>query len=100
MYEHPFYKWGYKKVVFDELGMMMAAIKRFKEDESVESGLGDFQNHMDEIDPYADREGYKRIGKYLNSLTRSFEEGLDRDSAIAQANILFRQKWGYDKVVD
>ena len=100
MYEHPFYKWGYQKVVFDDLGMMMDSIKRFKENSSLEPCLGDFKDHMDEIDPFDDGDGHRRIGAYLRSLMKSFEGGLDRQSAILQANLEFRQEWGDDKVVE
>ena len=97
--EHPFYAWGYEKVVFDNLDRMMAAIKRYKEDPGSEPGLGDFSNMMDQVDPFHDGRAGERAGVYVRWLLEGFDEGKDRDAAIGHANERYAREWGSNKVI-
>jgi len=98
MRSHPFYQWGYEKVVFDNLDRMMNALKRYMADPASEPGLGDFSSAMDQIDPFCDGKAGERIGSYIAHLLKSFDSDLDRDQAIHKANEDYAQKWGQESV--
>lgn len=96
---HPFYQWGYEKVIFDDLERMMAAFKRYKADPASEPELGDFSNKMEQVDPFQDGRAGERAGTYIRWLLEAFDQGKDRDSAMRQANEEYAADWGADKVV-
>lgn len=99
VHNHPFYQWGYEKVIFDDLDRMMAAFKIYKTDHSELPAFGDFSNHMKEVDPYADGRSGERAGTYLRWLLESTDQGNDRESALRQADKKFSQRWGKDSVI-
>jgi len=99
MRSHPFYQWGYEKVVFDDLDRMMAALKRYKADSSSEPGLGDFSPFVDQVDPFRDGKAGERIGAYIRCLLEGFDAGLDRDQVIEQANAQYAEAWGAQYVI-
>ena len=99
MRSHPFYEWGYEKVVFDNLDRLMPALKRYKADPTSEPELGDFSNRMEQVDPFHDGRGGERIGHYISYLLGAFDSGHNRDNAIRQANEQYAQMWGADKVI-
>lgn len=97
---HEFYKWGHKKIIFDDLDRMVEALKRYKENPENEPGLGDWSPYIDEIDPFRDGRGGERMGTYMRWLLESFDKGKSRDEAIQYANTLYANQWGEDKVID
>lgn len=99
MRDHPFYEWGYEKVVFDDIDRMMAALRRYKFDPASEPELGDFSHMMDQIDPFHDGRAGERVGSYIQTLVESFEAGLDRNAAMTAANERYATAWGADKVI-
>lgn len=96
---HPFYSWGYEKVIFDDLDRMMAALRRYKADPASEPQLGDHTPCLDELDPFRDGRAGRRVGSYIRWLLEAFDEGCDRSEAIQRANGRYVQQWGADKVV-
>lgn len=97
---HPFYQWGYEKMVFDNLGCLITALRRYKSDPNREPGLGDFSPVMDQLDPFRDGRAGERVGTYLRWLLEAFDKGYDREAAIGEANERYAAAWGADKVVD
>ncbi len=63
------------------------------------SGLGDWSLLFDELDPFRDGKAAERIGTYLHWLIQGFEQGLKRDTILADAAERYGQQWGYDKIV-
>jgi len=96
----PFYEWGYGKVVFDDVELMMAALRRYKADPSCEHELGNFSQKMDQIDPFCDGRASERVGTYIRSLLEALENGHDRDASIQEANMRYATIWGRDKVLN
>jgi len=96
--ETDLYAWGDRKVMFTDLSEMIAALKAYKSDPANNPGLGDWSEHLDELDPFRDGRGGERIGTYTRWLQGGFEEGLERDATIAQANRRYAGMWGEDKV--
>lgn len=99
LYSHIFYKIGYEKVVFDDIDKMMVSLKRYKENPNNEPELGDWSLHLDELDPFRDGRGGERIGTYIRCLLEVFGKGGNRDEAIRNANKLYSERWGSDKVI-
>jgi hypothetical protein len=96
---HPFYSWGYEKVIFDDLDAMMAALRRYKADPASEPDLGDHTPCLDQLDPFRDGRAGERVGSYIRWLLEAFDEGCDRTEAIRRANDQYGQQWGADKIV-
>ena len=42
--------------------------------------------------------GGERIGTYMRWLQEAFDQGLEREDAIEQANALYAESWGDDKI--
>jgi hypothetical protein len=94
---HEFYSWGYGRLVFDDLGKMMEALKKFAS--GTDEGIGDWSKYVDKLDPYHDGRGGARMGIYMKDLLDSIDSGATRDEAIGHADRSFMDKWGNDKVI-
>ena len=99
LHGHPFYRWGFQKVVFDGVDQLIDAINRFKRDRASEPDLGDHALVLDQLDPFRDGNAGRRIGEYMGWLLEAFDAGKDRDGAIAYANGRYAEQWGADKVI-
>ena len=98
--ETELYAWGENKVFFKDFDEMTAAMKSYKANPNSNPAFGDWSEHLDELDPYRDGRGGKRIGTYIRWLLESFDKGKSREEAIGNANKLFADEWGMDKVID
>ena len=98
-YEGKLYEWGHEKVIFDDIDKMMEALKRFKENPDSEPEVGDWSSHIDELDPFRDGRGADRIGTYMRWLLEGFNKGRSRDEAVEEANKLYADMWGGDKIM-
>lgn len=96
---HEFYKWGYEKIVFDDLDKMMASLKKYKENPHSNSELGDWTPYLNELDPFRDGKGGERMGTYMRWLLESFDKGKNRNEAMEYANKLYSERWGSDKII-
>jgi len=96
---HEFYKWGYEKLIFDNLDRMMESLKKYKENSQNNSELGDWSPYMDKLDPFQDGKGGERMGSYIRWLLESFDNGKNRDEAMQYANKLYAEQWGSDKII-
>ena len=72
----------------------------YKENPVFERELGDFSEHICELDPFRDGKGGERVGTYMRWLLESFDDGKKQKDAIQYANGLYAEQWGYDKVID
>ncbi len=99
-YGHPFYKWGYEKVIFDDIDKLLEALKRYKNNPDNNTELGCWSSYIDDLDPFHDGRGGERIGVYIRWLIECFDKGKNRDEAMDYANKLYADMWGRDKVID
>lgn len=99
-YFHPFYKWGYKKIIFDDLSQLMESLKQYKNNPTGEFNLGNWSSCLNLMEPFRDGRAGERIGNYLRWLLETFDRGKNRDEAVQYANKLYTHEWGEDKVVD
>jgi len=96
---HTYYEWGYGKLVFDDIDRLISDMRKYKENPSTMHDLGNWSEHINELDPFRDGRSGARIGAYTRWLLESFDNGKSRDEAIEYANRLYGQSWGEDKVV-
>ena len=77
---------------------MLSQIENYKNNPKKYQDLGDWSEHLDEIDPFRDNRGGERIGTYMRWLLESFEQGIEREENISKANRLYADSWGEDKI--
>lgn len=97
---HEFYDWGYERLIFDDIDRLIRSLKEYKQDPSKAPRLGDWSDHMEDIDPFHDSKGGQRMGTYMKSLLDGLNRGLDKDAAVDFANRLYSERWGADKIID
>jgi hypothetical protein len=97
-HEPGLYSWGENNVIFPDFDSMISALKGYKNDPSSNPRLGDWSAHLDELDPFRDMRGGERIGTYMRWLQEAFDQGLEREDVIEQANALYVEAWGEDKI--
>jgi hypothetical protein len=98
IHEPNLYKWGENKVIFSDLDEMLSRLEIFKNNHEKYPALGDWSEHLDDIDPFRDNRGGERIGTYMRWLLEGFEQGMDREENILKANQLYADAWGKDKI--
>ena len=97
---HEFYKVGYGRLIFDDLGMMVNALKHFAKDPQRGPLIGDWTGYIKELCPFLDGKGGERMGLYMKWVLDSLEGGSSRSEAVTEANRRYKDSWGGDKVVD
>lgn len=97
---HPFYKWGYEKIIFDDIDKLILNIKQYKENPQSIFSLGDWSSYINMVEPFRDGKGGERIGNYMKWLLESFHRGQNREEAVHSANVLYAKEWGQDKIYD
>lgn len=90
-----FYQAGPDRLVFDNPDKLWASLNRFfDEPGSLPTlGLAD-KDLLSRIDPFRDGRAGHRIGEYVRWYLEGFEQGLDRDEALAEATRRYAEKWG------
>jgi hypothetical protein len=87
------------KVVFNNWRTAMDSALKYLTCTEVDREFGSWEKLLCELDPYRDGMASKRIGSYLNSLLKGFENGFSREKALENAANLFAMQWGNDKVI-
>ena len=86
-------------ISFPDFDEMISTLKAYKNDPSTNPHLGDWSANEDELDSFKDNKGGERIGTYMRWLLENFDKGKSREEAIENANKLFAESWGMDKVI-
>lgn len=87
------------KVVFNNWRTAMDSALKYLTSPEVDREFGSWEKLLTELDPYRDGMASMRIGSYLNSLLKGFEEGFSREQSLENAANLFALRWGSDKVI-
>jgi len=98
--QHPYYKTGLNRLIFNDIDELLDALKKFKKNMGDIPGLGDWSEHIQSVDPFRDGKGDRRIGAYLEWLFDRFDSGAGKDEAINYANKKYMSIWGSDKVIE
>jgi len=99
-HEHPFYKGGYRNMVFDNLDEMFHAMAQFRRDPKSLPEFGNYSLVLPEIDPFLDRKASRRVGQYMFHVINSLKQGKNKEDSIKAANAFYRAQYGQDKVVE
>ena len=97
--EKELYEWGDQKVIFDNLETLIDSLKLYKQNPNNNPELGDWSDHLDDIESFQDGLGGDRVGEYVRTLQQAFDNGLGQQASIKQANSDYISKWGDDKIV-
>ncbi|MFZ3122418.1 MAG: hypothetical protein WA104_03510 [Thermodesulfovibrionales bacterium] len=100
VHSHPYYQWGYNKIIFDDIDKLMDVMRRFKEDPESEQGFGDFSAVIDRLDPFRDGQAGKRVGTYMRWFLEAIDAGNGRETALQLVNERYAAEWGRDKVIE
>lgn len=96
---HPYYAWGYNKIIFDDTKQLFKCLDANKTALSPLPGFADWSQILDEVDSFRDGKANQRVGFYLNTLLLNMDNGLTKEEAIAAANKIYSRKYGSDKVI-
>ena len=96
MYEDPVYRWGRKKVVFDNWPDLLIALDMYRCDHDAAEvvGFGDWTPFIDEFDCFRDGRAARRMGEYLSILSGAIRDGNSPDMAMKIAAKEYRRVWG------
>ncbi|MBI5701744.1 hypothetical protein HZC34_07905 [Candidatus Saganbacteria bacterium] len=100
LFSHEFYKWGNKRIIFDDTIGIINALKQYKTDKSSNPLLGDWAPFLDKLDPFRDGRAGERMGVYLRWLLEGFDEGLGRESVLRRASTKYAEKWGGENILE
>jgi hypothetical protein len=95
---HPFYAYGYERIVFDDLDRAMSALRRWFSQDGNPDGLGDHSSVLDIIDPFRDGQAAHRVGDYMTWLMEGFDADLSRDEVIRSATRRYADVYGAQHV--
>lgn len=96
---HPYYAQYKNKIFFYDFQTMIEAIKKYKLDRYNSDGFGDWTGILERKDSFRDGKANQRIGLYIKTLLDKFDSGLEKGSAIKEANRIYSELFGKDKVV-
>jgi hypothetical protein len=63
-------------------------------------GFGDWSSMLEELDPFRDGRAAERMGEYLRWVIEGFQQGLDRETVMADAAERYCAEWGSDKITE
>ena len=95
--DNDFHKWGDGIVAFMDLDSLMTAV-RIRLADGAASVIGDHSPVLQQIDPFCDGAGARRMGRYLHNYITSINAGIGRDEALSRAKRDYQEQFGEDKV--
>lgn len=96
--KNPLYQVGYDKFVFDAWADLWLACQDVWQDGGQERCLKAWEPVLYDLDPFRDGRAAERMGTYLHWLVAGFEQGLSRETVMAQAAERYGSLWGWDYV--
>ena len=86
-------------LVYHNLDNLLLDIKKYIINKDTNISIGDHSEILDEIDPWQDGQGYKRVGFYLKEYLNAINNSENNSISIQKANQLYAKKWGSDKII-
>lgn len=99
-HESPLYKLGVGRVIFHEWDDLWKACVEYLHSNGKNSGLGDWEPMINELDPFRDGKAAERIGTYFKWILDGFKAGTRRDAILADAAEHYCRIWGSDKIIE
>ncbi|MBF0594896.1 MAG: hypothetical protein HQL22_08000 [Candidatus Omnitrophica bacterium] len=95
---NPLYLKARNKIVFDDMGAMMAWIDQYRQSGTVVGRDDHLSDGIAGRDAFRDGVARERIGAYMGRLLAGLDQGLAKEAAIDRANASFAAAYGTDKV--
>ena len=87
------------KVIFQDWPSAIDALMEHFNSPNGVKGFGDWSPIINELDPFRDGMAAYRMGSYLKWLIDGYDNGLERDEVMANAAMMYQEKWGSDKII-
>jgi hypothetical protein len=89
---------GLNKRVFEDPEALINAVHRWAQ--GSDPTLGDCSDIREQIDPYGDKRGAERIGRYMERVLEQFDQGIPAEENIRLVNRDYMDQWGTERVTD
>ena len=97
---HNFYKYLKKdEVIFSDWDDAIYAAKEFLNSSDNKNRIGNWENILNEMDPFCDGKGALRMGSYLSYLKEGYELGMSKEHVLERSSEKYSKKWGSDKII-
>lgn len=93
IYNHPFYEWGYDRVVFNDWKKIRRAIEKYRAFRCSDSDFGDWSPIWDQLDPYQDGQASQKMGSFIRWAVEALENGDSQATALSVARHKFKKRW-------
>ena len=93
-YNHPFYKWGYGRIVFNDWESLRVTLERYRIAPELYPDFGDWSRGLDDLDPFKDGQASLRMVLYIRWVHEALKQGIPKQTALAIASKKFAQRWG------
>ena len=87
------------KVIFYSWPEVIEAINENINCLNYDSNFGNWSNILSKVDLFGDNNGASRLGSYLYSLMKEYEQGNSKTQAMANAAEIYMKKWGANTVI-
>lgn len=87
---------GLGRRIFEDRQSLILAIKKYA-DGCLEA-IGECSDILPLLDSFQDGKAAIRVGQYIQSCLEGFDKGWKREKILENANHLYRQQWGEDKI--
>jgi sRNA-binding regulator protein Hfq len=100
-YSYPEYHNGKDKIVFSSLDSLFKAIDKYRLDKDEFDDFGNIKlsPSIKDKDPFCDGNSARRMGEYINSLLKGFDQGKSRKNVIIYANEAYSKDWGKEWII-
>jgi len=99
-YASPLRRLGCGNVVFNDWEELWEALLEHLASPEGMPGFGDWSPMLEELDPFQDGRAAERMGEYIRWLIEGYQNGLDRDTVMANAAERYCSQWGADKITE
>jgi len=86
--------WGNTSVVFEELNLLIEAIKQHRKNLPVSDDLGIFlAENLARVDSFRDGKAAIRVGEFVKTFLEATDQGMERSRAIDRSLEIYNAKW-------
>lgn len=87
-----------EQIVFNDWTDLRRAVEKWRNDEPLYAGLGDWSEFLADLDPFDDGKASERIDGYVSYLYTALAQGVGKDQALEDASARYSEKWGRQDV--
>ena len=98
--EKELYELGENQVIFNDHNILFHKLRFFLKEKKFDDTFGNWNYMLNEIKSFDDFNGSKRVGEYIFNLISFIDQNYDVKDSIKKTNLLFKKKYGNDKVIE